>query len=77
MARLCHELKVCLFGSCKATDILDNAGLHIIKTKNRDFISFFFFFFGSMVLTGKPSGLKVSLFVFLLWISAHIAVLEH
>jgi len=45
MARLCHELKVCLFGSCKATDILDNAGLHIIKTKNRDFISFFFFWF--------------------------------
>lgn len=33
--------------------------------------------FGSMVLTGKPSGLTVSLFVFLLWISAHIVVLEH
>jgi len=54
MARLCHELKVCLFGSCKATDILDNAGLHIIKTKNRDFISFFFFFLVPWFLQGSP-----------------------
>lgn len=38
MARLRHELKVCLFGSCKATDILDKAGLHIIKTNIRDII---------------------------------------